>query len=95
MRLLHGVARQEVGADALLSRELLQVVQVVDSGRERYISAISVELFVEVANADGDVGGVAGVSLAHVGRDQRVAPGVHDLAVSLLAHLWIRAQILP
>ena len=34
VRLLHGVARQEVGADALLGRELLQVVQVVNSGRE-------------------------------------------------------------
>ena len=34
VRLLHGVARKEVGANALLGRELLQVVQVVNSGRE-------------------------------------------------------------
>ena len=33
VRLLHRVARQEVGADALFGRELLQVVQIVDSGR--------------------------------------------------------------
>ena len=51
------------------------------------LSAVSVELFVEVADADGDVGGIAGVTFAHVGRDQRVASGVHDLAVSLLSHL--------
>ena len=35
VRLLHGVARQEVGADAFLGSELLQVVQVVDTGWER------------------------------------------------------------
>ena len=35
VRLLHRVARKKVRADALLGRELLQVVQVVDSGWER------------------------------------------------------------
>ena len=35
VRLLHGVARKKVRADALLGRELLQVVQVVDSRWER------------------------------------------------------------
>ena len=35
VRLLHGVARKEVGANALLCRELLQVVQVIDTGWER------------------------------------------------------------
>ena len=48
--LLHGVARKEVGANALLCRELLQVVQVVDSGREsdlrgEILGCIELDLF--------------------------------------------------
>ena len=34
VRLLHGVPREEIRANALLSRELLQVVKVVDTGWE-------------------------------------------------------------
>ena len=49
--LLHGVARKEVGANALLGRELLQVVQVVNSGRESDLrgkvqGCIEVDLFI-------------------------------------------------